>query len=145
MTDIQKQKIQWLSRAKVQEQKLSALLSVLKHDYFLLRQLEIFEDCSALKNHIRFLHADVLQQAKLLAGIREEIRQVILTIPDSSVQAIYFRKYLAFQTNEQIAEAMFYDVRTVQRKHKSALDGLSLPTKFSISETTIFQNISCEN
>ena len=41
--------------------------------------------------------------------------------------------------------AMFYDVRTIQRKHKKALEKINIPLEAGISETTIFQNITCEN
>ena len=145
MTDSQKLKIRWLSRPAQEEKKLLALLSVLKHEEYLLKELEPFQDCSALRQHLQtHQHAIRLQSVKL-ARMREEIYQAVSSLPDASVQAVCLRKYLAYQTNEQIAEFMFYDVRTIQRKHKIALDALPLPPEFPISETTIFPNISCEN
>jgi hypothetical protein len=54
--------------------------------------------------------------------IREEITQAIAAVEDYDMQAILVRHYLAYETFELIAEKMHYDLRTIQRKHKRALD-----------------------
>ena len=145
MTDLQKLKIQWLSRPAQEEKKLLALLSVLKREQYLLQEVQPFEDCSALRQQLQTQKTAVRLQSEKLAQIRKEIYHALSALPDASMQAVCLRKYLAYETNEQIAESMFYDVRTVQRKHLTALDFLPLPPEIPISETTIFQNISCEN
>jgi len=145
MTEIQMQKIQWLSRARKAEQKLQAFYAVRKHDERLLEELAMFEDCSELYQKLEHTLFQIQAQLSALTAIREEIRQMILTLSDMQEQAILLRKYLAYETNEQIAEAMFYDTRTIQRKHKQALDRIPLPSDSRISETTISQNITCEN
>ncbi|GEM_PF-2081808 len=145
MTEMQNEKIRWLSRARKAEHKLKALHCVRKRDDLLIRELEAFEDCAELYRHLQEIELQTRQQLILLAGIRDEIRTAIETLPDLQLQAVMDRKYLAYQTNEQIAEAMYFEVRTIQRKHKKALDLLTLPDKSRISETTIFQNITCEN
>lgn len=145
MTDAQKLKIRWLSRPAQEEKKLLALLSVLKREEYLLQELEPFQDCAALRQQLQTHKAAIRLQSEMLARIRQEIYHAVSAIPDASAQAVCLRKYLAYETNEQIAESMFYDVRTVQRKHKTALDTLPLPPEIPISETTIFPNISCEN
>ena len=122
MTDIQKQKIQWLSRAFQEEQLLSAMLSVRKQQKQFLRETDSVPECSLLMLQLEALEKEIHQQTIQLALVREEIRSALAQIPDIPAQAICLRKYLAYETNEQIAEEMFYDVRTVQRKHKTALE-----------------------
>lgn len=125
MNALQKRKMQWLSRAKSAQQKLLALQAL---------QNQETEFSSAYQETLA-------QQIFSLLSVREEILRQINTIPDLLLQAILIRRYLNGETMEQIAAAMFYDVRTIQRKHKIALDSLILP----VSETTIFTEISCEN
>ncbi len=145
MNEIQTQKIKWLSRSQQTEQRISSLRAAQKHDQYLMHELKAFEDCSDLLKHVEALQEEVKAQIIRLASVREEIRRVIEAIPDMEIQSIFTRKYLAYETNEQIAEALFYDTRTIQRKHKKALNLIHLPDEASISETTIFPNISCEN
>ena len=145
MTEIQKQKIQWLSRARTAQQKLNALYAVQKQEQHLLEETALFEDNPELSLHLESLIRQTQNQLQQLLLLREEIRTVILSLPDPQLQAILFRRYLAYETHEKIAEAMFYDIRTIQRKHKQALDSIALPTENRISETTIFPNISCNN
>ena len=145
MTALQNSKIRWLSRAREAEQQISAIQAVQNHDSALLRKLSQHEECSALCRRLEYVQEETRLQLMLLAEIREEIRNVIQQIPDAEIRCIFLRKYLAYETNEQIAEAMYYDIRTIQRKHKKALEKINIPPEDSISETTIFQNITCEN
>ncbi len=146
MTELQKKKILWLTRAKLAEQKLNALSAVRKHDEQLLAELNYFgEDTTVLSAQLTDTLTQTEAQLHTLLTLREEIRNTILSLPDLQMQTILLRKYLSYETNEKIADAMFYDVRTIQRKHKQALDQISLPAGTCISETTIFPNISCEN
>ncbi|MDE7094800.1 MAG: hypothetical protein K2O52_07810, partial [Oscillospiraceae bacterium] len=98
-----------------------------KQDETLIKELEIYENCDAIRNHLADLQKQTEQKLILLAGIREEIAQTIATVSDMQLQAILNRKYLAYQTIEQIAEEMFFDKRSIQRKHKRALDLLAIP------------------
>ena len=70
------------------------------------------------------------QELLKLAQIRQEISDRIAQIPDLELRAILERKYLACQTMAQIAEAMYYDLRTIQRKYKKALDLLENSENF---------------
>jgi len=125
MTNEQQKKIDWLSRAEQAEQTLSTLRTLQKRDTLTIQEIEPFnEDCSELYQRVKETQSKVKTELIQLAGIREEIRQVILTIPDEVIRNIFLRKYLAYETNDQIAEAMFYDCRTIQRKHKKGLDML---------------------
>ncbi|MBE6876841.1 MAG: hypothetical protein E7496_09025 [Ruminococcus sp.] len=144
MTALQNLKIKWFSRARNAEQQISAMQASLAYDMLLTQKLTEFEDCSKLCRKLENAQQQRKLQLIALAGIREEIRSVIEQIPDSETRCIFLRKYLAYETNEQIAEAMYYDVRTIQRKHKKALEKINIPSEPSISETTIFHNITCE-
>lgn len=139
MTELQYRKIQWLSRAKSARQKLFALQDAQYHLDSLIQQMHT-EHCPALSRRISRLQQNTQHQMLSLLAVQEEIRSQIDSLPDLQLQAILIRRYLNDQTMEQIAESMFYDLRTIQRKHKQALDFLSLP----ISETSIFPDISCE-
>jgi hypothetical protein len=57
-----------------------------------------------------------------LVLLREEIYAAICTVPDQELRTILIRRYLSYETMERIAEHMHYEKRTVQRKHKKALD-----------------------
>jgi hypothetical protein len=128
MTNEQQKKIDWFSRAEKAEQTISALQSLQKQDTLMIQAIEPFkEDCSELYQRLQETQSKIKEELIQLAGVREEIRQVILAIPDEEIRNIFLRKYLAYETNEQIADAMFYNLRTVQRKHKKWLDRLVLP------------------
>ena len=73
------------------------------------------------------------QELLKLARTRQEISDKIAQIPDLELRAILERKYLACQTMAQIAEAMHFDLRTIQRKHKKALDFLENSENFQNS------------
>jgi len=57
-----------------------------------------------------------------LIQIQEEIADKIMEIDDNELQAVLVYRYLGCMNFEQIAEKMNYDKRTIQRKHKAALD-----------------------
>lgn len=57
-----------------------------------------------------------------LVKIRDEIAGAIATVGDDDMQAILMWHYLMYETFDKIAEKMHYDKRTIQRKHKAALD-----------------------
>ena len=61
-----------------------------------------------------------------LMQIREQITQAIEAVEDYDLQTILIRHYLAYETFETIAEKMHYEKRTIQRKHKAALEKMSL-------------------
>ena len=127
MTNEQQRKIDWLSSADQTEQRIRSLRAAQKRDQRLIQELQALDDCSKLLHHVEESQEEIKAQIIRLASVREEIRRVIENIPDMEIQSIFTRKYLAYETNEQIAEALFYDVRTVQRKHKKALDSLIIP------------------
>lgn len=129
MNTTQQKKIDWLGRAKHAEYLLHALHRSQKRDRRLIQELELYENCDDLRMHLVDLQEQTEKTLRQLAGIREEIAQAIATVPDMQLEAILNRKYLAYQTIEQIAEDMFFDRRSIQRKHKQALDLLEIPVE----------------
>ncbi|MDE6004534.1 MAG: hypothetical protein K2G88_04015 [Oscillospiraceae bacterium] len=127
MTNLQQKKINWLRRAKDAEYLIQALGYSQRQDMALIKELELYENCDNIKNHLASLQEQKQKKLILLANIREEIAQVITSVCNMQLQAILNRKYLAYQTIEQIAEDMFFDRRSIQRKHKQALDLLEIP------------------
>jgi len=128
MTNEQQKKIDWLSRARLAEQTASTLEILQKQDSRIIQKIEPFkEETPELFQNLQKNSSQRKEELIRLAKLREEIYQVILTIADEEIRNIFLRKYLAYETNEQIAEAMFFDVRTIQRKHKKALDLLMIP------------------
>lgn len=126
MTELQKQKKQWLSRMKSAQQKLNALQSCLKQEEYLLQKNQMLKNCDDLNQRIQQLQFQVKQQMTSMLSIHEEIVQRIETISDMELQTILIRRHLNGETMNQIAEAMFYDVRTIQRKYLTALDILNI-------------------
>ena len=127
MNDLQQAKVKWLRRAKDAEYLIQALQCSQKQDEKLIQELELYENCDAIRNHLADLQKQTEQKLIILVAIREEIAQAIATVSDMQLKAILNRKYLAYQTIEQIAEDMFFDRRSIQRKHKQALDLLKIP------------------
>lgn len=132
MTEDQKAKIRWLNRAFHAEKAAKAWLAKLERDRSIAERLSRGSGCpggtpsgngteDAL---IRLAETERETQGKLrdLVRIREEITQVIRRVEDTDEQTILVWHYLAYQTFDCIAEKMNYDKRTIQRKHKRALD-----------------------
>ena len=131
MTTEQLAKIQWLNRAFHAEKNYKAWLAKLERDRSIAERLTRSTDGtgspSGNSTEISLIQlADTekrtLERLQELVRIREEITAVIQAISDLDAQTILIRHYLAYETFEQIAERMHYDKRTIQRKHKQALD-----------------------
>lgn len=121
MTDSQKQKMQFLSRASAVQKKLLTLQEIWQKETFLFQKFP-------------FLETQCRQQILSLLSVREFVLWKISSIPDIVLQTILIRRYFLHDTMEKIAEYLHYDLRTIQRKHLQALDAFP----FCISETTIF-------
>jgi len=131
MTLDQLAKIQWLNRAFHAEKNYKAWLAKLERDRSIAERLTRSTDGTGSPSDngtetalIRLADTEQRTQERLqeLVRIREEITVVIEAVPDLDAQSILIRHYLAYETFEQIAEKMHYDKRTIQRKHKQALD-----------------------
>lgn len=59
-----------------------------------------------------------------LIDIRNEIAEVINNIDNPESKAILTRRYLLYQSMQEIADTMSYSLSTVQRKHKQAIKSM---------------------
>ena len=132
MTAEQIERIRWLNRAFHAEKAAKAWLAKLERDRSLAERITQGAGSpggtpsgnSTEDALIRLAVTEQETQKRLreLVAIRDEITAVISKIGDYDMQAILVRHYLAYETFELIAEKMHYDLRTIQRKHKRALD-----------------------
>lgn len=65
-------------------------------------------------------------QINVCDAIRREVVAAIGTVHNAKDQDILRRRYLLGHTYEQIAEDVFFDERHVRRRHKAAVQALSL-------------------
>ncbi len=137
MTDEQKNKIAWLNRAYYADKKLSALIAQRNRLEELAQRTTMNYGCNdkgkssgsqnGMENALMKLveiNFNIDKEITKLADTYIEIDNAISHISDSEAQAILRRRYLAFETMEQIAEHMHCDVSTIKRKHKKILDKL---------------------
>lgn len=131
MTEEQLTKIAWLNRAFHSEKNAKAWQAKLERDRSLAERISRSgngsgggQGNSTEDALIRLAQTEEETRARLqeLVGIREEISTAIRTVEDQDMQTILIRHYLAYETFETIADKMSYDKRTIQRKHKKALD-----------------------
>lgn len=132
MTDEQLTKIRWLGRAFHAEKNARAWLAKLERDRALAERLTPGRSAGGSTGNatetalLRLAETERETQDRLckLIAVREEIAGSIKSVDDLDMQTILVRRYLAYEKMELIAEKMHYDIRTVQRKHKAALDKL---------------------
>lgn len=131
MTEEQTAKINWLNRAFHAEKAAMAWRAKLERDRSLAERISRLGDGSGggqgngTENALLRLaqtEAETREHLRELVDIREEISTAIRQVDDPDMQAILVRHYMAYETFEQIAEKMHYDKRTIQRKHKKAID-----------------------
>ncbi len=53
-----------------------------------------------------------------------EIKQCIAAVENPELEAVLIRRYVNFQTWEQIADEMHYSLRTIRRRHNDAIDNV---------------------
>lgn len=136
MTDEQTEKIKWLKRAKKANDSAKYWLSRLEHEREQARiNSNGFADSGTYGNSsgnskenilINLAETERRTQKKCAeyAKIYSEIAEAVEKIEDEDLQAVLTWHYLKFLTWEQTAYKMHYEVRTVKRKHKKALDKL---------------------
>ncbi len=135
MTDEQKKKIAWLNRAYYADKKLNALIAQRNRLEELAQRTTMNYGCNdkgkssgsqnGMENALMKLveiNFNIDKEITKLADTYIEIDNAISHISDSEAQAILRRRYLAFETMEEIAEHMNYSVRNVKYKHKKALE-----------------------
>ena len=135
MTVEQLEKIAWLNRAYYADIKLNSLISQRYKLRELTQRVSIcYEGNSKGKSATRKNGAEdalmrladiertIDSEVKNLIDVYTEIDRAIKAVDDPVLQTILKRRYLAFETMEQIAEGINYSVRDTKRKHKKALD-----------------------
>lgn len=134
MTEEQQTKIRWLNRAFHAEKAARAWLAKLERDKALAERItrgtsDMHGSSGSNSTEdalLRLAQTEEETQARLreLVAIRDEITAAVKSLVDLDMQAILVRRYLAYEKMELIAEKMHYDLRTIQRKHKAALDAI---------------------
>ena len=132
MTTEQLKRIRWLNRAFHAEKAAKAWLAKLERDRSLAERIthgggspggtpsgNSTEDALI---RLATTEQETQQRLRELVTIREEITQAIAAVDDYDMQAILVRHYLAYESFETIADKMHYDKRTIQRKHKTAIE-----------------------
>ncbi len=125
MTAEQLSKVHWLNRAFHAEKAAKAWLAKLERDRCdaeRIRQSFSQDVVKDVLDRLAVTEQRTLDRISELTQIRDEVTAAIVAVDDLDMQAILVRHYLLYESWEQVAEEMHYDLRTVQRKHKQALD-----------------------
>ena len=119
----------WLNRAFEADYRISILQQQIKQDTALIKEAK---ECnisdSEAEEALHFVMEEHRKALRELLQIRPQIEQAIADSDTTEEEKeILTRFYLLYQTNEKIADEMFYDLRTVQRKRKKALEKFVIP------------------
>ena len=127
MTIEQIKKREWLSRAKLIYQQLKTLRKQITKDQQqkkFLSEIGISDD--ALNKKIEH---DIQQQRKQVAkliALDREIKRIILTVQNDTLETILVRYYLLYEPFPKVAEKMIYEPRHVQRLFYQAIDKIRI-------------------
>ncbi|MDE5564437.1 MAG: hypothetical protein K2I93_04725 [Oscillospiraceae bacterium] len=125
MTTEQLKKTNWLNRAFHAEKAAKAWLAKLERDRSDAERIKQNFSQDAVKDvldRLSITEQRTLDRISELTQILDEVTVAIVAVDDLDMQSILVRHYLVYESWEQVAEEMHYDLRTVQRKHKQALD-----------------------
>lgn len=103
MTQEQAKKKEWLQRCLHETQKLEAMTI-----------------CG------KYTENECINTEQAVKQTEHEIKHCIAALGDPELEAVLIRRYIIFQSWEQIADEMHYSVRTILRRHADALEKLSL-------------------
>ena len=123
MTTEQIKKREWLSRAKLLFEQLKKtqkqLLRYQRQKIFLF-EIGISDDVleQKIENNIQ----KQKKQIKNLIALNEEIRNMILTLHDDTLETILIRYYFLYESYSIIAQKMNYSKRHIQRLFFQAID-----------------------
>ena len=120
MTDEQNEKIQWLNRAYHSDKKIDSLRKLRDKN-------KKYRDTSTkeqLKRDNERIEIELLRIMKY----KDEIESAIAAIRDDELEAIMNMRYLCYMPIAEIANQMYYDRRTIHRKHLQALEKITCPT-----------------
>ena len=127
MTTEQIKKREWLSRAKLLFEQLKKtqkqLLRYQRQKIFLF-EIGISDDVLTKK-----IESDIQQQRKQIAkliALDKEIKRIILTVQNDTLETILTRYYLLYESFHKIAEKMNYKPRHIQRLFYQAIDKIRI-------------------
>ena len=140
MTTEQLEKVQWLNRAYYADEHLGALISQRCKLRELAQRITVSYEgkdtvnSASPKNStesalMKLADIDLSNEKQIeeLASVDVEINNVIQQVDDAVSKAILTRRYLSFETMEQIAEGVSYSVRNTKYLHKQALNKVCTP------------------
>ena len=122
----------WLNRAFEADFRISLLQQQIKQETALLKEAK---ECnisdSEAEEALRLVMEEHRKALCELLKIRPQIEKAIAdSDTEEEEKEILTRFYLLYETNEKIAEEMFYDLRTIPRKHKKALEKFVIPEQY---------------
>lgn len=138
MTEEQMKKILWLNRAFYADNKIKALEAVREKNRSLAVKCSTgYENDGSTSgthenNHEKILHEicdnDIAIKTELnnLIRIRSEIFNAIKSLDNDELETILNMRYLGYMNMQQIADKLHYERKTIQRKHKVALDKMKM-------------------
>ena len=127
MTTEQLKKRKYLSRAKTVYKQFKNLQRQIEKDQRqkkFLSEIGISDD--ALNKKIEY---DIQQQRKQIAkliALDKEIKRIILTVQNDTLETILVRYYLLYEPFPKVAEKMVYEPRHVQRLFYQAIDKIRI-------------------
>ena len=68
-----------------------------------------------------------------LINLKQEIMEVIRAVPNIEYQTLLEKRYLCFNTWEQISVDMNYSIQHIHRMHSSALKEIVVPMKMRVN------------
>ena len=127
MTIEQIKKREWLSRAKTVYKQLKKLQKQIIKDQ---RQKKFLSEIGVSDDALnKKIEHDIQQQRKQivkLIALDKEIKRIILTVQNDTLETILVRYYLLYESFPKVAEKMIYEPRHVQRLFYQAIDKIRI-------------------
>lgn len=123
--------IRQLNKAFYIDKNVEALLEVKEMNEKIIERYKAINDTEketaqeTIRN-IDNLNKKINNNIDQLVDARNEISDIINQIDKEEFKIILTRRYLLYQSMQDIADTMHYDLRTIQRKHKAAIKIMSL-------------------
>ncbi|MDE5737465.1 MAG: hypothetical protein K2H93_03775 [Oscillospiraceae bacterium] len=127
MTTEQLKKRKYLSRAKTVYKQLKKLQKQIIKDQ---RQKKFLSEIGVSDDALnKKIEHDIQQQRKQIAKLiafDKEIKRIILTVQNDTLETILVRYYLLYESFPKVAEKMIYEPRHVQRLFYQAIDKIRI-------------------
>ena len=118
--------IRKLNKAFYIEKNVEALMEVKKMNEKIIERYKAINDTEketaeeTIKN-INNLNTKINSNIDSLVNTRNEIADIINSLENEEYKTILTRRYLLYQNMQEIADIMYYDLRSVLRKHKATI------------------------